>query len=527
MRHPNSRPPGVVGLSACLTHLSLPRAAFLISAAWALCFSVWSAPAAANDLFVLDAQATSPGHLVEDSAGNAYVGWTHRSASASVPDAPMFCKIPVGGSCAHPVTLPIPGATSITDEVSGVFPVLGSGATVYVVAPRYVEDDLIIWESTNGGESFNAGTITKGGYSSKTAPTNVLLSGSNLLISAYNAGLGFSSAPAAGGSGEAFEFESIGSGGVVGSSLGLDSAGQLVDSYWELSEPDSVHFYRYKGSGSLGSEKDWEGPFAVTNGYESKLSGGSAGLFLVSEDYGTGSAYPDVLNVRKYNGTSFGAPLTLASGPSFGLFTGGAIAQSPDGSRVAVAWPASSNESPDMRLFASTNGGTSFGAATDIAHIGDAYAGFDNAQLAIGNGGQGWLTFMDSSGLRVADLTPVANPAPTPTPTPKTPPTYKGKTHTSSAAVEGNLLTLKVPGMCLESEQPFYVGVGKKARHRVARALRTKMKVAKVTFSFDGMKKTLKKEAVSLVDHPGSADARQEIHGSGQGYGDNPKARPQ
>lgn len=458
---------------------------------------------------MLDSQATSPGHLVQDSAGNAYVGWTHRSAEADVADAPMFCKIPVGGTCAHPITLPIPGGSETTDEVSGVYPVLGSGAIVYVVAPRYVKNDVVIWESTNGGESFNAGTITTSGYSGKSNPSNVLLSGSSLLIGAYNPGLGFSSAPAAGGTGGGFSFETIGTGGVDGSSLGLDSSGQLVDTYWELTEPDSVHFYRYKGASvsnetELDSEANWEGPIAVTNGYESKVSGGSAGLFLVSEDFGGGSSYPNVVNVRKYNGTSFGAPLTLASGPSFGLFTGGAIAQSPDGSRIAVAWPASSNESPDMRLFTSTNGGASFGSATDIAHIGDAYAGFDNAQLTIGNGGQGWLTFMDSSGLRVADLAPVANSAPPPPPAPpKTPPTYKGKTHTSTAAVEGNLLTLKVPGMCLESEQPFYVGVGKKARHRVAKALRTKMKVAKVTFSFDGMKKTLKKKPFRWLITPG------------------------
>jgi hypothetical protein len=475
----------------------------LACAAWIAGTATMTSAANANDLFTLDLQPTSPGRVIEDSAGNAYLTWTHRSSGTNTPGSPMFCKIPPGGaSCPNPIALSIPGATSSIDEVSGVFPVLGAGSTVYVVAPRYVRDDVVIWTSTNGGESFNAGTLNAKGYSNKTDPSNILLSGSNLLISGSNAGLGFSTTPAAGGSGANFSFASPGSGGVAGSSMGLDGSGNPVEAYWTLSNPYAVEFYRYKGAGSLDEEGNWEGPSLVTNGDESKLVGGGAsGLFLVSEDYAAGSNEPNVLDVRKYSGSSFGPPVTLASHTAAGLFEGGAVAESPGG-RLAVAWPGTraADQASVMHLFTSTDGGASFGGATDVAHLSSGYAIGDNAQLALGNGGQGWLTFIDSNGLHVADLNPIAAPAPTP----QTPPTYKGKTHTITTSVDGNLLTLKVPGSCLQSAQPFYVGVGKKARHRVAKAVRAKLKVVKVSFFFDGKKlKTLKKKPFRLLIKPG------------------------
>lgn len=211
---------------------------------------------------------------------------------------------------------------------------------------------------------------------------------------------------------------------------------------------------------------------------------------MASLDYGSGSSEANILDVRKFSGTSFGAPLTLTSKAAAGLFDAGSIAESPNGSHVAVVWPASSGGNSVMDLFSSTNYGASFSAASDVAPIGNGY-GNDNNEVAVGNNGQGWLTFLGEGGLHVADLNPSTA---SPTPSPVVPPTYKGKTHTITTPVEGNLLTLKVPGMCLESLQSFYVGVGKKARHKIAKALRSRMKVAKVTFSFDGTKKTLKKK---------------------------------
>jgi hypothetical protein len=472
-------------------------------------FAFFASLAQANDRFTLDAHAETPGNVVEDGAGSAYIAWTHEPSVPTLPNVPMFCKVPAGGTCTAPMALTIPSAVDDTESVSGVFPVLGAGSTVYVVAPRYVKNDVVIWTSTNGGETFGAGTAYAGGYSGKTNPSSVLLRGSELLIGADNAGLGFSETPAAGGAGHGFSFASPGVGGVAGSSLALDSSGNPVEAYWNLSNPYEVLFYRYKGSGNVYEEANWVGPTAVAAGYESKLAGGAAGLFLVSQDIPGGGTEPTTLDVRKYTGTNFGPPVALADDASVDLFAGGAIAEAPSG-LLAIAWPSAGTGT--MRLFTSSDGGASF-AESEIAHLGSAYSDMNNAQLAIGSNGQGWLTYIDAAGLQVADLTPIPLPAPV-TPTPPaspakaTPKVFSGRTQTITKVVGGNLLTLTVPEACLAPDQPFYIGVGKKARHKVARSLRSKMKVVKVTFAFDGKKlKTLKKRPFRYLVHPGTLAA--------------------
>ncbi|MGA8744986.1 MAG: hypothetical protein WB507_03880 [Solirubrobacterales bacterium] len=469
---------------------------------WAFGLAGWSSLAAANNLFTLDSEPATPGNVIEDSAGTAYVGWLHK------PAQPMFCKIPVGGTCTNPISLPMPGTVPGEYVASGLFPVFGStSGTIYAVAPCGTgpigADAVIIWTSTNGGQSFNAGTINKEGDPDMDNPSNVFLSGSDLLIGNSHVGLGIGLTPAAGGAGSHFQFASP-SLYTSASTLGFASPGKPVDVYETLENPqNTLQFYRYKGSGSLVNDTDWEGPNSLPNGEDPRLAGGPSGLFLASLDYGPGGE-PNLLDVRKLSGSSFGAPLTLPSSHTPSENQGGTISQAPDG-EIAVAWPGtrSSDQAAVMQLFTSTNGGAGFGPATEVARIGSEYAGGNTAQLALGNGGQGWLTFTDQGGLQVADLKPIppVSTGPTPKP-PPTPPTYTGVNRTITTPVGGNLLTLKVPKNCLASLQPFYVGVGKKARHKIARALRSKLKVLKVTFSFDGQKKTLKKRPFRWLIRP-------------------------
>ena len=178
-------------------------------------------------------QAASPGNVIEDCAGTAYVGWLHKSEPRSAHRC--FARSRLAAPAPDPITLPIPGNSDRRIVVSAVFPVFGAGSTIYAVAPALRPiGDVIIWTSTNGGESFNAGTIDTEGYSDKTRPSNVLLSGSDLLIGAINAGLGFSSRRPPGARGG-----NLDSHPPVrrrrGLDLGLDSSGNPVEAYWNLS----------------------------------------------------------------------------------------------------------------------------------------------------------------------------------------------------------------------------------------------------------------------------------------------------
>ena len=107
------------------------------------------AAAQANNLFSVDPSAASTGPIVTDAAGNGYIAWEHRAASSSEPTTTIFCKIPRGGSCTEPIVLPLPApGDSSTEAVTQAFPVLGATSGVlYVVAPRYVAGDTLIWTS--------------------------------------------------------------------------------------------------------------------------------------------------------------------------------------------------------------------------------------------------------------------------------------------------------------------------------------------------------------------------------------------
>lgn len=455
------------------------------------------ASASANNLFTLDASPAGPGRVIQDAAGTAYVAWLH--ADAANDDHTMFCKIPRGGTCTAPIELPAPDGTF---SPSGVHPVFGAAGVVYVVVPSYPNNELAVYKSTNGGASF--GTPAVLAYTSgQTNPSSVVRDAAGqFFMSGDNPDLGFHTfTESAGASG--FAFASPSSPDLDGSSLALDAAGKPVEAFWTNpgDSPYQVGFYRYTGSGSVASAANWTGPTTVTSGYEAKLSGGASGVFMVSQDY-AGGANPSAVNVRKYDGASFGAPVTLANDAGIDLFAGGAIAQSPSG-RVDVAWPGprGGDNAFVMRVYSSTNGGASYSAETDVARLPQDYGVNDNAQLAVADDGSGWLTFTSvTGGLQVADLTPVAPYVP-----PSgggggggTPPSYTGPSRTVTGSVgRGLSVTLRLPKSCLQSGQAFKAYVGTRIKHKVAHGRH--LAVKKVVFGVDGHTvKTLRRGPFTL-----------------------------
>jgi hypothetical protein len=410
----------------------------------ALLAGVFAGAAQAINLFTLDPQADSIGPIVTDAAGNGYVAWLR----TGVPDdSTMFCKLPPGArGCANPITLAPPGSDPTLNTPSQPFAVLGGAGTpagsVYVVENRYVANDTVIWKSTDGGQTFGGpDDIGAGCYSGNTDIDDVLWwNGSvGFVTGAHNPGLGYGfsvygetcAGPAAtpgtgpGQGATGWQFGNPGGGGVGSATLGFasnsDPRSDQVEAYSLLTTLYTVDFFRFSAPnlppgtpGDFASTlpSNWAGPTKLTDGYLPRLAGGPAGLFLVTEDYTEGNAYPSAVNLRKYDPVHhvFGSPTTLVTDPQnqVQLFDGGGLGENPDTGELVAAWPGvrASDGAAVMRLWTSTDGGSTFSPQEDIAILGGGYTIEDNARLAVADNGQGFLTFQDSEGLKVADLTP-------------------------------------------------------------------------------------------------------------------------
>jgi hypothetical protein len=336
------------------------------------------------NLFTLDPQADSIGPVVVDKSGNGYVAWLHKSSPA---DTVMFCKFAPGARrCAHPLKLSVTllEAGSVTDTP---FAVLGPGSTVFVVAPSYDTNQMVIWESSDRGVSFGPAWVATAGneqtsvcrvgtnlddvvpfnayggqYDPSQGLTTLGASSSNLELEMSSANPSVSwtfafygqgcvepdSATEHSGPGEIpFQYFAFGGGSGAESSLGWAGGGSAacssvapgdeVEAYADASTtPSTVRFYRWsaptgpcaitgKNLGPSGAA-NWAGASTVIPGAFPRLAGGAAGLFMLSGDaVKSGASQPTAVDVRPYHLSthSFGAPRRLAVVADEDFETGG------------------------------------------------------------------------------------------------------------------------------------------------------------------------------------------------------------
>ena len=124
-----------------------------------------------SSVSTIDRHPDTPGTVVITANNYGYVAWQD-PAAGDLPDKVMFFVIPPGSKCAKPVRLNPPGTQF---GVTQAFPVLGGNhGVVYVVGPRYVPSDTVIWVSRNGGKTFSAGhTAPAGSYAGDTNVDNL------------------------------------------------------------------------------------------------------------------------------------------------------------------------------------------------------------------------------------------------------------------------------------------------------------------------------------------------------------------
>ena len=395
-----------------------PVGRLLAASAGLICaLAVFPVGALANNLFTLEPSPESTSVPVTESSGTAYVAWERKPPSVTEASITLFCRIPRGGTCSSPVVLPIPApGKSDSESVSQAFPVLGTrSGVVYVVGPRYVPNDTLIWTSTNGGVTFS-GPVKAPSYGGHTGIDDVLLNPNRTAtekeptadyfdVASTNPGFGFGEVSNTLKSPAEFSFSEPGP-FVDEGGLGFTTGSHLpVVAFFNLEEHDQIHYYVAKGS-PAGVESKWSGPKPklLAEGYSPRLASGPAGLLILSSDFPGGESNPAVLDVRKFNESSqtFEAPVQVASNLAQDGATSG-IYENPETGYIYVVWPVSSNGSLSLHVAESTDGGASFHGEREVAF---SEGGFEGPpRLAVASDGRGWLTYRDEHGDEVADLT--------------------------------------------------------------------------------------------------------------------------
>jgi hypothetical protein len=366
------------------------------------------------------ANADSTGPIVVNSKGVGYLAWERRT-SGTDGDAIVFCRIPRGGSCQHQRVLPLPSGAHWDDyDVIQPFPVLGGKAdTVLVVGPSYNRSDVVVWTSHNSGTSFSEPqVIGDSSYADNTAvddvrraPNNPTTSLNYFSIASHNTGLGYSwtgtgtigamDPP----SGFKFDTDAV-PGQVAGATLGF-SGKHTIEAFWTDSAKPRLAYFWSPVAGVSGSPGTSEhGPIAVTDGANARLAGGSKGLFLLSADDGSTASKPLSLDVRRWKPSTHSfvarhhvAPIRNDANAS----NQGGFTEDVSNGDLVVAWPGyNAHGVYVMKVWVSTDGGSSFTGPTVVSTIDGGYAG--PARIAA-RGADGFLTFQDDRGLNVVDLT--------------------------------------------------------------------------------------------------------------------------
>jgi hypothetical protein len=407
-------------------------AVVLLSGTLAATASANAGSASANARSTIASHVDSTGPIVVDSAGNGYVAWdsTLRDGGG---DPLYFCKIPKGGTCKHPFELPIPkGASWDAYRVNQPFPVLGGKAgVVSIVGPSYDFADVVVWTSYNRGRSFGEPQVISNCMYDGTTTSDVLrspdadppyypdyfsIAGSGPGLFYTFTGIGAIGAmdPPTG-----FEQNTTGVQGAVSDATegygetvnpGDNQTTQTIEAFSTNADKPQLDYFWSPLPGVTGSPGSLEhGPTNVDVGINPRLAGGPGGLFLLSEDYVANpkrAAKPLHLDVRRWNPKThtFGRPTFVARIPNdINATDAGGFTEDDSNGVLTVAWPMeTAGGGFEMDIWTSANRGKTFSGATAVAPVSFAYVG--PARLA-SVGGDGFLTWQDSKGLKLVDLT--------------------------------------------------------------------------------------------------------------------------
>ncbi len=382
-------------------------------------------------------------HVALGPDDTAHIVWTDTEA-----DKVAHCRLPRGMASCDPVT-----TVDIGTSDAAAFAVVGPDGAVYIAMPHYADSKTFLWKSTDDGRTFGPRqTIYAFGGGTDPAEPHLGPQPGQLTFAAFNPDATVWSAALDGSEvNESARATLTGTGGydfAVAPTLdgGLVAVGNDLQ---------AAGFHRMAPGGDPSAQNAWSA--ATTLGGQddtTRVSGGPGGTFMLST-VGPTDAH---MNLRKWNGTGFAAPVEVGD---FGYVND--VFAGPSGS-VGAIWRVNNPNGNLLRFALSKDGGTSYDTTT-IAVDDAIMSGMDLVLAADDVGLAVYEQDHPTNGARRIIRATNTLPAEAVSPNP---PAVLRKT----GSVPGATLRLDVPGNCVELNSSFIAGVSAKKKGARFRGLR-------------------------------------------------------
>jgi hypothetical protein len=417
--------------------------------------------------------------IAVDTTGTAHVVWNEDSGSASSADPVVYCQIPRGATaCSVKTVLSAPLDT--TGRTTYVF--APSAGRVIVESYRCCADETVTgnyaFESTDGGQTFSAprriGNIDHAQGAAFGPGDAVSGARADASVEAYQR------MPLSGAGAASTANLDSGIGIPTHAAVGIFGGTTPVQVF---SDGTKTTFLRNTG-GDPNSASNWTGPTTLTPaGDEPLVAGGPAGLVML---YRIGEPGARVLAARKFDGTTFGAPVNVSE-------TGDPIqagfSAEPSGGAFQALW-VDNGASPNEMHWSSSADGTSWSAPQTIVS-GDEADAAAHLRVAAAPDGEGfgvWDGLSNDTPIRVIPLkqgVPGGGGGDGTDGSATTP--------SDSVTVGGQEVTLLTPGACVNPGVKIKLRVTSKTKQQLSPKKR--VKIVYVVFSLDKKKKKDKKAA--------------------------------
>jgi hypothetical protein len=338
-----------------------------------------------------------------DATGVGHAVWLVPGASIST-DTLRYCQLPR----TNPTTCQSPQTLTPPDGRGGDPHVLISGSNVFVVLPRYVQGDVLVWTSAAGAPFTGPVTVGKASVGTDTDDA-VLGPAGSAFVASSNPATYVQQVPLAGGPPAAAsarfatDFTSYVYTPTIGT-FGSALTPVLVATDNPTSTPAQIAFWRYTG-GDVNTVAAWAGPTKVDEGNSTRLAGGPAGLVLMSNSQ-QGKGFNTQLQSRHFDESSstfgpavnVGKPEDARENDLAQAQAGGAAA-----GRLFAVWVHDSG----LRLSTSSNGGAAWSTPTDIVREQNLF----HLRVEAAPDGQGFVVWdqnSDGGQVKAAPLIPIA-----------------------------------------------------------------------------------------------------------------------